>query len=130
MWCKFLRNIPQKVDVLSIIICKGTFLKACGSLKSGAAPTHINSKTKMNHVANQLIFKIVISVQKLSILIPKFKDFKNIFKQGFAHCLKISGHTCIIQSRKTAVPSLREARGPCPPNDCLCPPILVYFVFF
>ena len=65
----------------------------------------------MNHVANQLNFKVVISVQKLSILVLKFKGFlKNIFEQGFAHFLKISGHICIIQSRKTAVPLLREAK--------------------
>ena len=71
----------------------------------------------MNYVANQLIFKIVISVQTSSISILKFKDFlKNIFKQGFVHSLKINGHTCIIQLRKTAVSSLLKARGPSPPR--------------
>ena len=42
---------------------KHTFLTACGSHISGAAPIPINSK--VNHVANQLIFEI-ISVQKFS----------------------------------------------------------------
>ena len=38
----------------------------------------------MNHVANQLIFK-VISGQNFFILVLKFDDFpKNIFKQSFA----------------------------------------------
>ena len=128
MWFKFLWNIRRKVDVLSIIIFKETFLRACGSLISGAAPTPINSK--INHVANQLIFRIT-RVQKLSILFLKFKAFlKTIFKQGLAHFLKTRDHTCIIQSRNTAVSSLRGSRGPCPPNECLCPPISVYFVFF
>ena len=50
---------------------KNACLNACGSLRSGAAPTPINSK--MNHVANQLNFKL-LSVQK-------FKDFlKKVFK--------------------------------------------------
>ena len=45
----------------------------------------------MNHVANQLIFK-VISGQNFFILILKFEDFlKNIFKQGFAHFKKNLG---------------------------------------
>ena len=58
-------------------------LKACVSLKSGTAPTPINSK--MNHVANQLIFKSV-SVWKFFVLVLKFKDFVKItFKWGFAH---------------------------------------------
>ena len=57
----FLQNIRQKLSILSISICKETFLKACGSLRSVEDPTPINAK--MNHVANQLIFKI--------------KDFKN-----------------------------------------------------
>ena len=66
------------MNVWSIISCKETFLKACGLLRSGAAPTPINSK--MIRVANQLIFKI-INVQKFSILVLKFKDFlKNTFK--------------------------------------------------
>ena len=39
------------------------------------------------HVASQLIFKI-ISVQKFSILVLKFKEFlKNTLKLGFAHFL-------------------------------------------
>ena len=46
------------MNVWLIIICKETFLKACGSLRSMAAPTPINYK--MNCAANQLIFKIVI----------------------------------------------------------------------
>ena len=44
---------------------KGTFLKACGLVRSGAVPTPINSK--MNHVANQFAFKI-LSIQKFSII--------------------------------------------------------------
>ena len=53
-------------------------LKTWGSHRSGAAPTPTN--LKMNHVANQLIPKI-LSVQKFSILVLKFKDFlKNMFK--------------------------------------------------
>ena len=45
--------------------------------------TFINSK--MNRVANQLIFKI-LSVQKLFILVQRFKHFlNNIFELGFAH---------------------------------------------
>ena len=51
---------------------KPTFLTACGSHISGAAPIPIN--LKMNHVANQLIFEI-ISVQKFSTIGLKFKDF-------------------------------------------------------
>ena len=66
------------MNVLSIIIYKETFLKACSSLRSGSAPTPTN--LKVNHVTNQLIFK-VISVQKLFILVLKFKHFlKNICK--------------------------------------------------
>ena len=62
----------QKVKVLSIIIFEETFLKACGSLRFGAAPTPIN--LKMKHLANQFIFRI-LSVQKFFILVLKFKDF-------------------------------------------------------
>ena len=52
----------------------------------------------MNHVANQLIFK-VISGQNFFILVLKFDDFpKSIFKQSFAHFLKIWGHTRIAQN--------------------------------
>ena len=51
----------------------------------------------MNHVAHQLIFK-VISGQHFFILVLKFKDFlKKIFKQGFAHFLKIWSQTRITQ---------------------------------
>ena len=64
MWCKFLRNMRQKVNILSNIIRKETFLKACGALRSGAAPTPTN--LKMNYVANQIIFWI-IGVQKCFI---------------------------------------------------------------
>ena len=61
-----------------------------------ATPTLINSK--LNHVANQLVFKIT-SVQNLVL---KFKNFlTKYFKQDFVH-LKIRAHTFIIQSRKTA----------------------------
>ena len=72
------------------MICKETFLKACGSLRSGASPTPINSN--MNHVANQLIFK-TISVQKILSFSPKnLETFsKKNFKYGFAHFLKIGG---------------------------------------
>ena len=71
------------MNVLSIIICKETTLKACGSFKSGKAPIPINSR--MSNVANQqLIFKISC-LQKFSILVLNFKDFlKNTFKWGFA----------------------------------------------
>ena len=73
----FLWNVRQKVNVLSITICKETFLKACNSLTSGEAHTPINSK--MKHVANQLSFKVMCS--KILFLVLKFKDFlKNIFK--------------------------------------------------
>ena len=80
------------MNVWSIIICKEAFLKAYGSLRS----TLINSKNeptlstqKMNHVANHLILKI-ISVQKFSTLVLKFKDFlKNTFKWGFVHILRL-----------------------------------------
>ena len=58
----------KKRDVLLIIICKETFLKPCGSISSGAASTPINSK--MNHVVNQLLFKIR-SVQKYLYFTPK-----------------------------------------------------------
>ena len=79
MWCIFWKY-TLKVNVLLIIIWKETFLRACDSLRSGAAPTPINSK--MNYVANQLIFKI-ISVQKFSILVLKFTDFlKNTFDRA------------------------------------------------
>ena len=65
------------MNALSIIICRETFLKACGSLRSGAAPTPINSK--MNYVANQLILKI-ISVQNFFNFSPKnLKTLKKIF---------------------------------------------------
>ena len=68
----------RKVNVWSIIICKETLLKACELRKPRAATTPINSR--MNHVAEQLIFKI-IRIQKFSILVLKFKQFlKNIFK--------------------------------------------------
>ena len=60
------------MNVLSIVICKQKFLKACGSLRSGAV--HTPSNLKINHVANQLIFKI-ISVRKFFILMLKFEDF-------------------------------------------------------
>ena len=56
-----MQALQQIVNVLSIMICKETFLKACGSFRSEASPTPINSN--MNHVANQLIFK-TISVQR------------------------------------------------------------------
>ena len=80
---QFWENIRRKENVWLIIICKQTFLKACGSLRSRADPISVNSK--MNHVANQLILKI-ICVQKFSILVLKFEDFpKNMFKWGFAH---------------------------------------------
>ena len=83
MRCNFLKNIRRKVKVWSIMICKETFLKTCGSLRFGAAPIPMNSK--MNHVANQLILK-TIHVQKFSILILEFKNFlKNTFRRGFAH---------------------------------------------
>ena len=66
------------MHVFFSIICIETFLKACGSLKSGAAPTP--TKAKMNYAANQLIFKIT-NVQKLSIFVLKFKHFlQKIFK--------------------------------------------------
>ena len=42
-----------------IIICKETFLKACGSLRSGTASARVNSKT--NHVDNELICKTMCS---------------------------------------------------------------------
>ena len=58
----------------------------------------LTTNLKMNHVANQLIFK-VISGQNFFILVLKFDDFpKNIFKQSFAHFLKIWGHTRIAQN--------------------------------
>ena len=44
---------------------KGTLLKACGLVRSWAVPTPINSK--MNHVGNQFVFKI-ISIQRFSII--------------------------------------------------------------
>ena len=100
MWCNFfeiyeiffeiffeITLVLQKVNVLSNIICNDTFLKACGSGRSGTAPTFIN--LTMSHVTNQLIFKI-IKVQKFFILGLKFKNFlKNTFKYGFARFLKI-----------------------------------------
>ena len=61
----------------------------------------------MNHVANQLIFK-VISVQKFSSLVQKFKDLlKNTSKwdlthfRGHTHINKIWGRTHIKQRLPT-----------------------------
>ena len=50
----FLKNIPRKVNTWSITICKETFLKACDSLKSGAAL--ILSIKKFNVFKNFLVW--------------------------------------------------------------------------
>ena len=100
MWCNFLLIYDEKSKFdRSSLICKETFLKACGSLRSGAALTF--STQKMNHVAYQLIFEI-ISAQKFSILVLKFKDFlKNNSKCGFAQFLgPYSSKTAFINIHK------------------------------
>ena len=51
----------------------------------------------MNHIANQLVVKI-LSVQKFSVLVLRFEDFlKNTFKWCFTHFLKIWGHDTHIK---------------------------------
>ena len=84
----------------------------------------------MNHIANQLIFKIVISVQKLSILVLNFKNFlKNIFKQGFPHFFKSSGHTKTVMENSSAV--AKGSQGGRAPQMTACAlTISVYFACF
>ena len=60
---QFFKNYMTKNGCLIDHRLQRAFLKACGSLRSESAPTLIYSK--MNHVANQLVLKI-ISVQKFS----------------------------------------------------------------
>ena len=62
-------TVPRKVGILSIITCKEKFLKACGSLKSGAVRIPTNSN--MNHVADQIIYKITVCGFKFLNFSPK-----------------------------------------------------------
>ena len=85
----------------------------------------------MNHVAKQHIFKIT-SVQKLSILVLKFKDFlKKIFNQGFEHFLKIRCHRLLVQySHGTQQCRRYGGPGGCAPSRLLVPPNFGLLCFF
>ena len=84
----------------------------------------------MNHVANQLIFKIV-SVQKLSILVKNPKTFSKMFlnkvlnfKFVFFNLGPFLYDTVKEHSNAAATGGRASLTTAC------APPILVYFVFF